>query len=111
MSHSRRSTDAPTVDLSIVVPMLDEEESVDLLFERLEPIAAGVSENYEIVCVDDGSTDGTLAALVVHRVRNPRIKVVSLSRNFGKDVALSAGLNHSRGQAVVPMDSDLQDPP
>ena len=99
------------IELSIVVPMWNEDEGIDILFERLEPIAASVCENYEIVCVDDGSTDNTLGKLVRHRARNPRIKVLSLSRNFGKDVALSAGLNHTRGNAVVPMDSDLQDPP
>ncbi|MEL6752202.1 MAG: glycosyltransferase family 2 protein, partial [Pseudomonadota bacterium] len=109
--YGRRASDGPAVDLSIVVPMLNEEEGLDLLFERLEPILESITEAYEIVCVDDGSTDGTMASLVQHRVRNPRIKVLSLSRNFGKDVALSAGLNHACGQAVVPMDSDLQDPP
>ena len=99
------------VELSIVVPMWNEEESIDIFFEKIEPVLAGICDNYEIICVDDGSTDSTLGALTAHRVRDERIKVVSLSRNFGKDIALSAGLNHAYGAAVVPMDCDLQDPP
>ena len=91
--------------------MFEEDEGIDLLLSRLEPVLASITADYEIVCVDDGSRDATLAKLVEHRVRNPRIKVVSLSRNFGKDVALSAGLDHSHARAVVPMDADLQDPP
>jgi glycosyltransferase involved in cell wall biosynthesis len=66
---------------------------------------------YEIVCVDDGSTDASLDRMITHHDRNPAIKVLSLSRNFGKDVALSAGLDHSSGDAVVAIDVDLQDPP
>ena len=99
------------VDLSVVVPMLNEADGVDLLLTRLEPVLQSVTDAWEIVCVDDGSTDATMARLVEHRVRDPRIKVVSLSRNFGKDVALTAGLHHASGRAVVPMDADLQDPP
>lgn len=99
------------IEISLVVPMYNEEESIDILFERVEAVLEDIGQPYEIVCVDDGSRDATLGRLVEHRVRNPRIKVISLSRNFGKDVALSAGLNHTSGQCVVPMDSDMQDPP
>lgn len=99
------------VELSVVVPMWNEEESIDIFFEKIEPVLSSICENYEIICVDDGSTDSTLGRLTEHRVRDDRIKVVSLSRNFGKDIALSAGLNHAYGAAVVPMDCDLQDPP
>jgi glycosyltransferase involved in cell wall biosynthesis len=67
--------------------------------------------SYEIVCVNDGSKDNTLKCLIEHHHRNPVIKVVNLSRNFGKEVALSAGLDYATGAAVVPIDADLQDPP
>jgi len=110
-AYNRRREDAPRPLLSVVVPMYNEQEGVDLFFSRLEPVLAGITPDYEIVCVDDGSSDRTLALLTRHHVRDQRIKVLSLSRNFGKDTALSAGLDHARGDAVVPIDADLQDPP
>jgi glycosyltransferase involved in cell wall biosynthesis len=70
-----------------------------------------ITTDFEIVCVDDGSSDRTMVNLMRHHGRDSRIKVLSLSRNFGKDTALSAGLDYARGQAVVPIDADLQDPP
>jgi glycosyltransferase involved in cell wall biosynthesis len=97
--------------LSAVVPIYNEEAGLDAFFKRLEPVLEAVTPDYEIVCVDDGSTDQTLGRLALHRMRNPRIKVLSLSRNFGKDTALSAGLDHAIGRAVIPIDADLQDPP
>ncbi|MDH3742864.1 MAG: glycosyltransferase family 2 protein, partial [Hyphomicrobiales bacterium] len=87
------------------------EGGIDLFFERLEPVLEKITKDYEIICIDDGSTDATLDELLEHRERNPRIKIINLSRNFGKDVALSAGLDYATGQAVVPLDADLQDPP
>lgn len=99
------------IELSIVVPMFNEEDSIDLFFARVEPVAAAITANYEIICVDDGSSDATFARLVEHRMRSANIKVLSLSRNFGKDIALSAGLNYANGNAIVPIDCDLQDPP
>ena len=110
-SHSLPTEDPSKVDLSIVVPIYNEEQAVDVFFSRVIPIAQSVTSDYEIVCVDDGSTDSTLLRLIKQRVRNPRVKVISLSRNFGKDVAMSAGLDHAVGQSVVPIDCDLQDPP
>lgn len=114
----RTSKDHPTRRrplLSVVVPMYNERDSLDPFFARVQPVAeelvAPLGETYEIVCVDDGSSDGTFEELLEHRARNPAIKVVALSRNFGKDIALSAGLDHASGAAVVPIDADLQDPP
>jgi polyisoprenyl-phosphate glycosyltransferase len=69
------------------------------------------NESWEILFIDDGSTDQTLAAIVAARMREPRVRALSLSRNFGKEAALSAGLDHARGRAVIPMDVDMQDPP
>lgn len=101
--------------LSVVAPMFNEEGGIGAFFERVEPVAERLviplGGGYEIVCVDDGSSDRTLEELAAQRQRNPAIKIVALSRNFGKDIALSAGLDHATGAAVVPIDADLQDPP
>ena len=107
----RRRDDVPQPLLSVVVPMYNEEEGTELFFARLVPVLEKITPDFEIVCVDDGSSDQTMANLMRHHARDGRIKVLSLSRNFGKDTALSAGLDYARGQAVVPIDADLQDPP
>ena len=97
--------------LSIVVPMYNEEAVLPALFERLGRVLEALGESYEILCVNDGSRDGTAAMLAEAHDRDPRIKVINFSRNFGKEVALTAGLDHAAGAAVVPIDADLQDPP
>ena len=99
------------VELSIVVPMGTESDVLDRFFARVEPVIESVTADYEILCIDDGSTDDTYARLEAQRARNPRIRLIGLSRNFGKENALSAGLDFAAGQAVIPMDADLQDPP
>ncbi len=102
---------ASTVDISVVVPLYCEESNIDYLFERLEVVLERLEGSYEIVCVDDGSYDNTIQALQRQRQRNDRIKIVTLSRNFGKEIALTAGIDYACGAAVVPIDADLQDPP
>jgi glycosyltransferase involved in cell wall biosynthesis len=99
--------------LSIVVPVKNEEESVFAFVDRVGPILETIcrNEGWEILFVDDGSTDATLAAIAAAHLADPRVGALSLSRNFGKEAALSAGLDHARGRAVVPMDVDMQDPP
>jgi glycosyltransferase involved in cell wall biosynthesis len=99
--------------LSIVVPVKNEEHAVAPFIERVGPILdkTCAKEGWEILFVDDGSTDGTLAAIVAAHSRDKRISALSLSRNFGKEAALSAGLDYARGKAIVPMDVDMQDPP
>ncbi|MEM8806103.1 MAG: glycosyltransferase family 2 protein [Cyanobacteria bacterium P01_G01_bin.38] len=99
------------IELSIVVPLYCEASNIDHLFERLETVILGLDVAYEIVCVDDGSHDDTLGRLIAHHSRNPNIKVVALSRNYGKELALTAGIDYAQGKAVVPIDADLQDPP
>ncbi len=99
------------VDLSVVVPLYGEESNVDVLLERLEGVLGTTGLSYEIVCVDDGSRDRTLDHLILHHYRNPAIKVIALSRNFGKEVAMTAGIDAASGAAVIPIDADLQDPP
>jgi glycosyltransferase involved in cell wall biosynthesis len=115
MERNIAELDAGGILLSVVVPIFNEGPGIDRLFERLEPVLEQITgtlrAKYEIICVDDGSSDDTVSHLLAHRSRNPGIKIVSLSRNFGKDIALSAGLDHARGAAVIPIDADLQDPP
>ena len=99
--------------LSIIIPVKDEEQAIEPCVERLAAVLAGteVADSYELLFVDDGSSDRTLDVLRRLNRSNPRLRAVSLSRNFGKEAALSAGLDHARGAAVVPLDVDLQDPP
>lgn len=98
-------------EISIVVPMHNEEANIEPFFSRFESLFSKLEVSYEIVCVNDGSTDGTLEALKKHQEKDPHIRLIDLSRNFGKEVALSAGLDHCSGEVVIPIDADLQDPP
>lgn len=102
---------AADVELSLVVPMYNEEDVMDIFFDTVLPLVQGITDSFEIVCVNDGSADSTLEGLRRRNRQEPRIKVVDLSRNFGKEYAMTAGIDHASGQAVVPMDADLQDPP
>lgn len=97
--------------LSIVAPCYNEQEVLDLFFDRIQAELTRLGVDYEIVCVNDGSRDHTLAVLLKHHQRDPRIKVINLARNFGKETALSAGLDAATGDMIVPIDCDLQDPP
>jgi glycosyltransferase involved in cell wall biosynthesis len=93
----------------------DEEDSIGPFLQRVRAVLAGLndpaSESFEILFIDDGSTDSTLERIREAHSGDPRIRALSFSRNFGKEAALSAGLDSARGEAVVPMDVDLQDPP
>ena len=97
--------------LSLVVPVFNEEESIDLFLTTVEPFLERAGLRFEIVFVNDGSRDDTLAHLLDCSALDPRIRVVNLSRNFGKEAALTAGIDHARGDILIPMDIDLQDPP
>ncbi|QIL01645.1 glycosyltransferase family 2 protein [Sphingomonas sinipercae] len=101
--------------LTIVVPVKDEEQSIATFVSRvvavLDKIDDPAGRDFEILFVDDGSTDSTLARIREAHASERRVRAVSLSRNFGKEAALTAGLDVARGDAVVPMDVDLQDPP
>lgn len=105
----RPQTEAPV--LSVVLPMHNEAENVQPLFARLIPTLEKLGVPYEVICVDDGSRDETWAQLLLARQANPRIRLLRFSRNFGKEMAMTAGLRHAHGRAVVLMDSDLQHPP
>ncbi|MGY2049233.1 glycosyltransferase family 2 protein [Methylobacterium sp. JK268] len=99
------------IDLSVVIPVYNESANVGPLLARLLPVLERVTAAYEVVFVDDGSRDATASVIAEHHAREPRIGAVSFSRNFGKEVAIAAGLDHARGRAVVLMDADLQHPP
>lgn len=96
--------------ISLVAPMYNEEEVIDLFFDEVAKCFAKVGYEYEIICVNDGSLDNTLSTLKTRAKVDQHIKIVNLSRNYGKEVALTAGIDHARGDAVIPIDCDLQDP-
>jgi len=98
-------------DVSIVIPMKDEQDGLQALVSRLIPILESLGRSYEVICVNDGSTDNTLCALMRMQREHPQIVIVDLSRNFGKEAALTAGIQYARGNAIIPIDADLQDPP
>ena len=97
--------------LSLVVPVLNEEATIPHFVGKVSAILQQAGLRFEILFIDDGSTDGTAATLAALAAEDQRIRVLCLSRNFGKEAALSAGLDHARGDAVIPIDVDLQDPP
>lgn len=101
----------PRPDISLVVPVLNEAPIIPQLVSRSMTALSGLSSNVEMILVDDGSTDGTLEAIKTERARDVRVRYISLSRNFGHQMAISAGLDAAQGKAVVIMDGDLQDPP
>jgi glycosyltransferase involved in cell wall biosynthesis len=102
-------TEKTQVTISIVIPAHNEAENLPALFDELCTVLAG-EERLEIICVDDGSTDNTFAVMFDAALKNDQIKYLKLSRNFGHQAALRAGLSHSGGHCVISMDADLQHP-
>ena len=104
---------APTLSpmLSVVIPAYNEAPGLPEFHRRLAAVLDGIGESWEAVYVNDGSRDETLAVLRALKGHDPRVAILNLSRNFGKEVATTAGLDHARGQAVLLIDADLQDPP
>ncbi len=102
---------APGRRLTVVVPVLDEEGGLQRLFDALAPALEETGMSWSILFVDDGSTDGTLSAIRALRGKDARVTAVALSRNFGKEIAIAAGLRYAQGDAIVLMDADLQHPP
>ena len=96
---------------SIVVAFYNEEQSTTAFFEAIENVVGSIPCTTELVCVNDGSTDHTLDRLREQMRSNPRIRIINLARNFGKEAAITAGMAHAKGDAVVLIDADLQDPP
>ena len=104
-------THGGAVELSVVVPVYNEETALGAFFDRLYPVLLGLGLSFEVVCVNDGSRDRTLEVLLDFQRKLPGLKIVDFARNFGKETALAAGLAHASGDAVIPIDCDLQHPP
>ncbi|KAF1053043.1 MAG: Prophage bactoprenol glucosyl transferase [Stenotrophomonas maltophilia] len=117
MSHTQEHLDrrpdlGEPLQLSLVIPVFNEEETIDLFIARVSQVFPDPQRvSLEYVFVNDGSSDGTLARLLALQAGTPGLRIVDLSRNFGKEAALSAGLQVAGGDVVVPIDVDLQDPP
>jgi glycosyltransferase involved in cell wall biosynthesis len=99
------------VELSVVIPVWNEARNLRPLLAALAPVLDRETAGWEIIFVDDGSQDDSLAVIRAMNAADPRLRAVSFSRNFGKEIAIAAGLDHARGQAVAIMDADLQHPP
>jgi len=97
--------------ISVVAPVYNEEPIIDELYRRLAEVLDGTGETWELVMVNDGSFDGSAARMRALVERDPRVRVVNFARNFGHQNAVTAGLDHARGEAVIVIDADLQDPP
>ena len=96
---------------SIVAPVFNEEETLPHFYERIVQVMERVGEPFELVLINDGSRDGSYRVMQELHARDPRVGVIDFSRNFGHQIAISAGLDYARGKAVIVIDSDLQDPP
>lgn len=101
----------PAVEISLVVPMYNEERSIDAFLAAALPVLDTLTNSYEVIFVNDGSADRSAEIVAAHCAQNPKVKLVDFARNFGKEVALAAGLAHASGAAVIPIDCDLQHPP
>lgn len=109
MVGAATATDRP--GLSVIIPIYNEADNIPLLFDGLMPVLRGLDMAFEIVAVDDGSSDGSLRALYALAIRHPELKVVSFRRNFGQTAATMAGIDYSSGDIVISMDADLQNDP
>ena len=97
--------------ISVLIPVFNEEGNLSLLYDKLELALKKAGRAYEIIFVDDGSSDGSLEILLDLKDKNPNVKIISFSRNFGQTAALSAGIDSSNGDIIIPMDGDLQNDP
>ncbi|CAG7595723.1 glycosyltransferase family 2 protein, partial [Hyalomma marginatum] len=97
--------------ISIIVPVHNEEEAIEPFINNILIVLNKLTDNFEIIFINDGSSDQTLKKIITQQERFPQIKALDLTRNFGKEAAITAGLDYASGEAVVPIDADLQDPP
>jgi dolichol-phosphate mannosyltransferase len=105
------TTPSEHIELSIVVPVFNEEQIIEALVQRMVAAAKAITPAYEIIFVNDGSRDGSLKKLKAACQENPRLRYISFSRNFGHQIAITAGMDYTKGDAIVTIDGDLQDPP
>src|SRR5437899_472340 len=96
---------------SIVAPVFNEEETLPHFYRRVVEVMEGIGDSFELVLINDGSRDGSFRTMQELHTCDPRVRVIDFSRNFGHQIAISAGLDYVQGQAVIIIDSDLQDPP
>lgn len=99
------------IDLSVVIPLFNEEEVIPFLLEEINKVGGNIAKNYEVILVDDGSTDNTFRLIKDASIKDPKIKVIKLSRNFGHQAAFNVGIDFAQGAMVLTMDGDLQHPP
>lgn len=111
INSANNLTTAPEYTLSIVAPAYNEEQVLPEFHRRLVTVLDSLSADAEIVYINDGSTDNTLGVIQDLRAGDPRVALIDLSRNFGKEIALTAGIDHACGDALIVIDTDLQDPP
>ena len=111
MRNAAGPTPSEGLILSVIIPIFNEQESLPFMVERLRPILDSLGESYEVVAVDDGSTDATPMLLAKHRRDWPELRIVRFRRNSGHQAALTAGIHRAFGEYVVSIDADLQDPP
>lgn len=102
---------AEEVDVSIVIPLLNEVENVQILYDQIRPVIDESTRRFEVILVDDGSTDGTFEVLKGLQAMDHRLKIIRLRRNFGQSAGFSAGFDYARGKMIVTMDGDLQNDP
>ncbi len=105
------TTPSEHIELSIVVPVFNEEQIIEALVQRMVAAAKAITPAYEIIFVNDGSRDGSLKKLKAACQDNSRLQYLSFSRNFGHQIAITAGMDYTKGDAIVTIDGDLQDPP
>lgn len=100
-----------TMKYSIVIPLKDEEENVELLINEIEPIMLNIGKNWELICIDDGSTDKT--AFILERLQKdkPYLKLITFDKNYGQSSAFDAGFRHAKGDYIITLDGDLQNDP
>ena len=103
--------EAKKYTFSLILPVCNEEETLQELFLRLDKVMGELEKSYEVICVDDGSTDRSFTILEEKAKDNSDYKVIKLSRNFGHQIAVTAGIDAAGGEAVIVLDADLQDPP
>jgi undecaprenyl-phosphate 4-deoxy-4-formamido-L-arabinose transferase len=110
-TSERQDPGRPRLAVSVVIPVHNEEASLEPLYERLERVLEDLAQPYEVIFVDDGSRDGSLELLCRLLEKHDAVRVIQLNRNYGQHAAVFAGLDHARGDVVVTLDADLQNPP
>ncbi|WP_237485576.1 glycosyltransferase family 2 protein [Vibrio hippocampi] len=101
----------PTPTISVICPCYNEQEGLNSFMQRITPVLEQTNLEYEILLINDGSKDNTLDVIYQLSEQNTRVRAINLSRNFGKEAALTAGIDRAKGEVLIPIDADLQDPP